>query len=147
MPKGDTLTPKQEAFARAFFETSNAAEAYRQAYDVAENARDNWIYVEACQLLDHPKIAQRLHELREQADRHSIYTRQKAMDELEEARALAMREGQSSAAVSAVSAKVKLLGIEAPQKHEHTGKNGKPIEFETKPSEMLKVFLANAKPG
>ena len=44
---GDRLTPKQEAFARGYFETGNAAEAYRRAYDADENARDNWIYVEA----------------------------------------------------------------------------------------------------
>ncbi|QNQ64318.1 terminase small subunit [Brucella sp. 6810] len=67
-----SLTPKQEAFALAFFETGNAAEAYRRSYDVSENAKDQWIYVEACQLLDNPKVAIGLQELREHAERHSI---------------------------------------------------------------------------
>ena len=126
------LTPKQEAFALAYFETGNAAEAYRRAYDVAENAKDSWIYVEACQLLDHPKISLRLQALQEQAEKLSMFTRLKALEEYEEARMLAMREGSASAAVGAVTGKVKLFGLEAPAKSrlEHVGKNGGPIQTE-----------------
>jgi len=122
------LTPKQEAFAVAFFETGNAAEAYRRSYDVDPNAKDEWVYVEACILLDHPKITLRLESLKEQAARHSIYTRQKAMDELEAARMLAMGEANPSAAVAAVNSKVKLVGLDRPSKVELTGKDGGPIE-------------------
>lgn len=125
------LTEKQEAFVRAYFETGNAAEAYRRSYDVNENARDSWLYVEACQLLDNPKIAQRVKEFREQAERLSIFTRQKAMEELEEARILAHTVGQASAAVSAVSQKVKLCGFDK-SVIEVTGKDGGAIEIEDK---------------
>ncbi|KAA9370921.1 terminase small subunit [Ochrobactrum quorumnocens] len=111
-----SLTPKQEAFALAFFETGNAAEAYRRSYDVSENAKDQWIYVEACQLLDNPKITLRLQELREHAERHSIYTRQQALDEYETARQLAVKTANPSAVVSAINGKVKLFGLEAPVK-------------------------------
>jgi len=125
MAQGD-LTPKQEAFARAFFECGNAAEAYRQAYDVEPNARDGWLYVEACQLLDNPKVAHRLKCLREQAERLSIYNRQKALDEYEEARKLALEIENPSAAVAAVNGKVKLFGLEAPAKAkvDHTSSDG-----------------------
>lgn len=116
-----SLTPKQEAFALAFFETGNAAEAYRSAYEVEEKARDSWVYVEASQLIDHPKIALRLKELNAQAAQLSIYTRHRAMEELEEARQVAISEGQSGGAVSAVTAKVKLLGFDRPSKVEHSG--------------------------
>jgi len=129
-----SLTPKQEAFALAFFETGNAAEAYRRSYDVSENAKDQWIYVEACQLLDNPKVAIRLKELREHAERHSIYTRQQALDEYEKARSLAIQSGNPSAAVSAINGKVKLYGLEAPVKTkvELTGTDGAPIQTETR---------------
>ncbi len=110
----DELTAKQEAFALAYLETGNAAEAYRRAYDVAPEAKDGWLYVEACQLLDNPKITLRLKELKEQAARLSLYTVTRAFEEYEEARALAVKEGNPSAAVSAVSGKVKLFGLEAP---------------------------------
>jgi phage terminase small subunit len=126
-------TPKQEAFALAFLETGNAAEAYRRAYDVAPDAKDSWIYVEACQLLDHPKVALRLKELRDQAEVLSIFTLQAAMEEFEEARQTALRAGQAAAAVSATSGKVKLFGLDRPAKvalaAEHTGKDGGPMQF------------------
>lgn len=110
------LTPKQEAFARAYFETGSGAEAYRTAYDTEPNARDDWIYVEASQLLDNPKIALRLQELQAQAAQLSIFTVTQAYKELEEARMLAHGEGNPSAAVSAVNAKMKLFGLEQPAK-------------------------------
>lgn len=125
------LTQKQEAFALAFFETGNAAEAYRRAYDVAKDAKDHWIYVEAGQLLDHPAIALRLKGLQEQAERHAIFTRQKAIEEYEEARTLALQSGAAAAAVSATNGKVKLFGLEAPAKTRniHEGPDGSPVSF------------------
>ncbi len=99
------LTPKQEAFALAYFETSNAAEAYRRAYDVSENAKDQWIYVEASQLLDHPNVALRLSELEEQAQKLCMFTRQKALEEYEEARQVARKSGSAAAMVSATTGK------------------------------------------
>lgn len=110
------LTEKQEAFAVAFFETGNAAEAYRRSYNVADDAKDGWIYVEACQLLDNPKITKRLDALRDQAARLAIYNRQTALDEYERAREVAETEKNPSAMVSAINGKVKLCGLEAPTK-------------------------------
>jgi len=122
------LTPKQEAFALAFLETGNAAEAYRRAYDVAPDAKDGWLYVEACQLLDNPKVALRLKDLREQAERLSIFNLSAAMDEFEQARKLAMTEKNPSAAVAATTGKVKLFGLDKPARVEHAGKDGGPIQ-------------------
>ncbi|MEX0304262.1 MAG: terminase small subunit [Leisingera sp.] len=123
------LTAKQEAFALHYFEQGNAAEAYRQSYDVEENARDSWIYVEACQLLDNPKVALRLQELKERARELAIFNRHQALEEFEAARQLAMKSGAASAAVSAVNGKVKLFGLEPKRsaRVEHTGPNGGPI--------------------
>lgn len=146
-PAAKPLTPKQEAFALAYFETGNAAEAYRRAYDVSENAKDQWLYVEASQLLDHPQIALRLEALEEQAQKLSMFTRQKALDEYEEARKLALKEGSAAAAVGATSGKVKLFGLEAPAKsrHIHTGPNGGPIRTvttEMTPQEAAEAYAA-----
>ena len=46
------MTPKQELFAQAYLETSNASEAYKRAYNTQANA--NTIYRKASQLLKHP---------------------------------------------------------------------------------------------
>ena len=141
---GSDLTVKQEAFACAFFETGNAAEAYRQAYDVAHDARDSWLYVEACQLLDDPNIALRLKSLQAQAEKHSIFTRNKALEEYEDARKAALFLGNPSAMVSAINGKVKLFGLEAPTKTkvEHTGANGGPIQAEVTPLERISGRIA-----
>lgn len=122
----DGLTVKQEAFARAYFELGNAAEAYRIAYDTNENARDGWIYVEACQLLDNPKISSRIKGLQKEAKDLSIFTVSQAYSELEDARKLAMQEKNPSAAVGAVDKKMKLFGLEQPAKKriEHTSPDG-----------------------
>jgi phage terminase small subunit len=137
------ITPKQAAFAAAFFECGNAAEAYRRAYDVAPDAKDGWLYVEACQLLDNPKVAHRLKELREQADRLSIFNLAKAMEEYEEARQLALIKDMPAAAVSATAGKVKLLGLDKPVKqiNEHQGANGGPIQTEDKGAGKLLAYL------
>lgn len=120
----DELTAKQDAFCIAFIETGNATEAYRRAYDVASDAKVSWLHVEACQLLDHPKITLRLGELRAQAERLAIFNTSKALEEFEAARALAMKAGQVPAAVSAISGKVKLLGLDRPKRLEVTNKDG-----------------------
>lgn len=122
----EPLTPKQSAFALAYFETGNAAESYRSAYDVSENARDSWIYVEASQLLDNPKIALRVKELQSQAADLSLYTVKSAFDELEEARSDAKKQKNPSAAVSAIKAKMALFGMEQPKKAkvDHTSSDG-----------------------
>lgn len=107
------LTPKQEKFCLAFIETSNAAEAYRRAYDVS-NASAGSVYVNASKLLDNDKVAIRLRELRDMhAKRHSL-TVDDLIAELEEARqaALSAESPQTSAAVGATMGKAKLLGMD-----------------------------------
>lgn len=139
----EALTPKQAAFAAAFFECGNAAEAYRRAYDVAPDAKDGWLYVEACQLLDNPKVALRLQELRAQADRLAIFNLAKAMDEYEEARQLALIKDMPAAAVSATAGKVKLLGLDKPVKQitEHQGKDGGAIQTEDKGVSKVLAYI------
>lgn len=57
------LTPKQVSFCHRYLESGNASEAYRQCYS-AEKAKSEAINRSAKELLDNPKIAARLDELR-----------------------------------------------------------------------------------
>lgn len=125
--KSDELTPAQEAFALAYVESGNAARSYRIAYNQPETARDNWIYVEASQLLDHPKVALRIKSLQDEAAKLSLYTVKAAFDELEEARQAAKKTSNPSAAVAAVSAKIKLFGLDQPSRHDITS-NGETVK-------------------
>lgn len=73
------LTPKQEKFVQGIIEGKSQADAYRSAYST-KNMSDNAIYVEASLLMDDPKIAQRLTELRSQVMKSTIMSAQERME-------------------------------------------------------------------
>lgn len=125
--KNEGLTDKQELFCQHFVRTGNAALAYRIAYEKGEEARDEWHYVSACQMLDRTKVRLRIEELQGAARKRGEYTVSKVMDELEEARVLAMAEAQPSGAVSAIKEKVKISGLDKPQKVSLTDDKGNPL--------------------
>jgi hypothetical protein len=147
----EELTAKQEAFALAYVETGNAAEAYRRAYDVKAATTHSSIYVAASRLMDNPKVMLRVAELQKQAAELCIYTVRDAFEEYEAARKLAMSESASnpSAAVSAVNGKVKLFGLDQPNKVDHTSSDGsmspKPaIDLTKAPPELLEWIVAQS---
>lgn len=122
------LTPKQEAFVQAYLTTGNASEAYRQAYD-ANGMKGATINRNAKALLENNKIAARLSAIQAIAVERTLVSVQSLTEELEEARALALQEGQPSAAVSASMGKAKLHGLLV-DKAELTGKDGAAIQLE-----------------
>lgn len=125
------LTPKQEAFALAYIELGNASEAYRKAYN-AKSMKAETVNRTAKEMLDNPKIATRLDELRAiHVERHKI-TVDDLIRELEEARMAAYQQEkpQAGAMVAATMGKAKLLGLEI-TKAELTGKDGKDLVPET----------------
>jgi phage terminase small subunit len=104
------LTPKQEKFAQEYVITGNASEAYRRSYS-ASNMGANPVEVEACRLLQSPKVALRVKEIQSKiAERHEI-TVDDLVVELEEARKLAKVTEQPSSMVAATMGKGKLLGM------------------------------------
>jgi phage terminase small subunit len=144
----DDLTPKQEAFALAYVETGNAAEAYRRAYDVEPTKQSNsWVYVEASQLLDNPKVALRVEALQKEAERLSLYNVKAAFDEYEAARKLAADVKNPSAFVAAINGKVKLFGLDQPTKVD-LSTMGKPlppaIDLSKAPAELLEWIVAQS---
>lgn len=75
------LTPKQEAFARAFVETNVASEAYRRAYDCSK-MKDTSIHVNACKALADARVKLRVAALREGAAKRNDVTVDKIIREL-----------------------------------------------------------------
>lgn len=67
------LTAKQEKFVQNIIEGMSQAEAYRSAYST-KNMSDNAVWCEASKLMDNPKVAQRLKELRDQLADSAIMT-------------------------------------------------------------------------
>ena len=122
-----TLTAKQEAFAQGIADGLDQASAYRAAYD-AENMSDPAIYVEASRIMDNPKVALRVKELRQAIEEAHKLSVSDLIRELEEARAVAMtaETPQSSAAVAATMGKAKLLGYDK-QALTVSGPDGGPV--------------------
>lgn len=122
------MTPKQEAFARAYVETGNASEAYRRAYN-AEKMKDEAIKVEASRLLDNPNVALTVEALKAKHQKRHDITVDKltdmAMKAYDEAQRVAVSTGQmqTSAMVKATEFIGKLHGLVV-EKREITHKEG-----------------------
>jgi phage terminase small subunit len=61
--RADSLTAKQEAFARYYVECGNATTAYRQAYNVGWNTAATTTYADAWRTLENPLVKARVVEL------------------------------------------------------------------------------------
>lgn len=107
------LTIKQEKFAQLVVELGDNSKAYRGAYD-ASRMKPETVHRSAKALMDNPKVAARIDELRAEAAKAHRCTVDSLLRELEEARtvALSCETPQSSAAVAATMGKAKLCGLD-----------------------------------
>jgi tRNA A-37 threonylcarbamoyl transferase component Bud32 len=104
------MTPKQEAFARAYVETGNASEAYRQCYS-AEKMSAQVVNNEASKLLQHHGVTVRVQELQAAAQKRTAITVDYITDMLVRAAKKAEAEAKgASALVSAAMGLGKLHG-------------------------------------
>lgn len=105
------LTPKQDKFARVYVETGNASEAYRQAYDVGENTKQEVIWVKACETLKKGNVVVRVAELQMKAQERTLVTVESLTKEMEENREKARQLDQSATMQAATMGKAKLHGL------------------------------------
>lgn len=104
------LTAKQEAFCQAIVQGTGQADAYRLAYTVKKMSPAA-VDVEASRLMDNPKIAQRVAELRAPVIEKVQYGLEQAMSEAEQALQLALKKEHPGAMVAAVQLRSKLNGL------------------------------------
>ena len=110
-----TLTQKQENFCAAYVETGSGSESYRRAYN-AERMKPETIANEASKLLQNPDITMRIGQLRSDAAQRHQLTVDDLINELEDARQIAMggERPTPAAMVAATLGKAKLLGLDCP---------------------------------
>jgi len=108
--------PRHESFAQALAKGKTADEAYAQA-GYSPN-RGN-----ATRMKANENIRKRVEELQGRSAKRVEVTVETLAAELEEARALALTEKQTGAAVSATMGKAKLFGLIV-EKHKHSGSIG-----------------------
>ena len=116
------MTPKQEAFARAYVETGNASEAYRRSYN-AGNMKPEAVKVKACELLKNGNVAVTVERLQLKHQKRHDVTVDSITEMLKADRELARQNAQSGAAVTAAMGLAKLHGLIV-EKREVTHKQG-----------------------
>jgi phage terminase small subunit len=133
------LTAKQEAFCRAYVETSNAAESYRRSYDVGADTKPETVWQAASRLMADDGIKSRIADLLDEARALCLVTVGSLTAELEDARKHAMKDDKgASAAVSAVMGKAKLHGLLV-DKVAQTDPNGRELPAAASDRELAKA--------
>jgi hypothetical protein len=125
------MTPKREAFAVAVASGKTQADAYRAAFNAA-GMKAETIQQAASRLMADSKVAARVAELRKPIADKAQITLESHLRDLERLRNLAEDKDQLSAAISAEVARGKHAGVVAPEKKEHTGAGGGPIQTVTR---------------
>lgn len=110
------LTPKQERFCTSYWELGNATNAYKLVYNT-QSMNPETINREAKRLLDNPKIATRLDEIRILHTESHKVTVESITTELEFNRELALHLEQPSAANQATMGKAKIHGLIQDKSH------------------------------
>ena len=126
--KREGLTPKQEAFAKAYIETGNASQAYRDCYNVGEKTKPETVWRKAQELRDNGKVTARLKELQARSLKRHDITIDSLTDRFEAARELAMDTAQPGAAVQATNGMAKVHGLLV-ERRQHEGGNA-PVRVE-----------------
>jgi hypothetical protein len=107
---GEGLTPKREAFARAYLELGNARKAYEAAYD-CKNLKSATIGSRAHAILRHPVVERFIETLRVEAAKRNEINIDNLTQMLLEDRKLARELGMPSAAITGVMSVAKLHGL------------------------------------
>ena len=104
------LTEKQERFCIAYIETGNASEAYRRAFS-CERSKPETVNRTAKELIDRPKIAARIAEVRAPAVKSAQVTLEQHLNDLKRLRDLAETSEKYGPAIAAEIARGKASGL------------------------------------
>ena len=116
------MTPRQKRFIEEYLIDQNGTQAAIRAGYAPKNARTT-----GAKLLAHSNIAKSLAEKQREASEKASVTLQDVINGLRKEAMFTGKGSAHSARVSAWSHLAKVLGYVI-ERHEHTGKDGKPIE-------------------
>lgn len=136
---------RHEAFARAYVRLGTGRNAYAAAGYKARMPDDlhdpGPIDAAASRLLKQVRVNQRIERLREAMAKRAEVTEESILDELEQARSLALQTEAPAAAVSATVAKAKLVGLMIERKE--IGDAG---EFKNMSEDQLRDYIQGNTP-
>jgi hypothetical protein len=144
MTKKDKLTKRQEAFVEAILVGKSQRVAYLEAgYKQGKNST---IDAAASRMYNDPKIAARLARLRQKVEIKQINMIAMSATEVaagfREIYLRALANDEFNAATNALDKLAKQLGYYAPEKHEHTGKDGGAIKTKELSDNELNARIA-----
>ncbi len=105
------LTIKREKFCNEFVLSGNQSEAYRTAFN-AENMQPATIHSRSSELMKNSKVRARVDELQAGIAKKNGITADDLLQELEQARQVAITTRQAAAMTSATMGKAKILGFD-----------------------------------
>ena len=115
------LTAKQEAFAQAVAGGSKQSDAYRSAYNASQMS-DKQVWEEASKLVAHPKVSQRVEELRAKlaavTEKKELWNKEMSVKVLAQVALRSVKDGDRVRAIAEIN---KMHGWHAPTQHEVTG--------------------------
>lgn len=108
------LTHQQENFAQQVAAGLSQSDAYRFAYPASKKRADVTVWVDASKLAANPKVSLRIRELQAKAAAQCLITIESLVKHLDKVREMALAEEkpQCGAAVNAIMAQAKLLGLD-----------------------------------
>jgi phage terminase small subunit len=105
------ITQKQNNFALVYVECGNAAEAYRSAYNTS-SMKMQTIHRKATELMTNGTVTARITDLKDSAAKRNEITVDSLVNELENARSIAMELNNPATMVTATMGKAKLMGLD-----------------------------------
>lgn len=106
------LTQKQELFCQEMLKADQrCSDAYRKVYNVKPGTKDATVHRCAHELIENPKVAARIKELRNSAASAAVLSLDQHMADLEALREEARKAGQFSAAINAEISRGKARGF------------------------------------
>ena len=106
------LTQKQELFCQEMLKADQScSDAYRKIYNVKTGTKDATVHRCAHELIENPKVAARIKELRNTAASAAVLSLDQHMADLETLRDEARKAGQFSAAINAEISRGKARGF------------------------------------
>tara|TARA_R110000787_G_scaffold186433_1_gene298136 strand:- start:1183 stop:1569 length:387 start_codon:yes stop_codon:yes gene_type:complete len=105
---------KHEKFVQLWHSSGNKSEAYRESHPVSKKWKDATVHNKASELSRRGEVLARFDQLKEQSLKDHGITIASLLEELDEARALAMtaETPQTSSAINATMNKAKLVGLD-----------------------------------
>ena len=122
------LTVKQEKFANKYLECGNASEAYRYAYDCSK-MNEETVWKRAWELLKNGDVTGRVKELQNVMQTKSDITKEGNLAILHSI--MNNKNESPSVRIKAIEVANKMLGFDAPEKKELTGKDGGAIQVQS----------------